>query len=204
MRKILRYPLVVSALVGLTAMPAAAHTSHGDTDTDDTLTLYAVEEDAIYITRQGEVIVDEEAVPATPAQGDGFLSTDALYEDEERTELVGRNHIECTVTEVVGELPTEELEDPDDYEDFRTTTSCSGVVQLFGQGTLTWSGAATFSLDDLLEEIESGYDFDEPFITVAITGGTQELIGANGQVDVFDEEAPTEDEVWTRYEVQLT
>jgi hypothetical protein len=209
-RTLTRIGVMTSAALLVAAAPAAAHTPDPDPDTTVTFTLYGVGGEETLITAEGDVFVDEEGLEVEPSVGDRFVTTDELYEDAERTELVGRNHIDCTITEVVGELPTDEqfenIEDLDldELEYFRLSFTCSGVVEVFGQGTLTWGGVVSFSLDDLIEEIEFGEELPEaPFITVAITGGTDELIGATGQAELFDEEAPTEDEIWTRYEVTL-
>lgn len=140
----------------------------------------------------------DEGDEVPPEVGDRFLLTDIIYEDAKRRDEIGRNYISCEVAEVEGEFPTEEPEDLADLPFFSVAVACSGVLDLEDQGQLTWAGLTSFSSEDLSEE-----DLDEPFIVVALTGGTQDLIGASGQVEIFDEEAPSEEDIWTRYEVTL-
>lgn len=193
----------------LTPMTALAHDDTPDTDLEPDLILYAEEESFTAISATGEEL-DEEEDEFDPQVGDKFYVVDALHSTEERDDWVGRNYIDCTVAEVEGSFPSEEefeeLEPGDDIPEFRLAQLCSGTVTLYGQGDLTWQGLETFTDEDLEAEL-SDPDFDptaEPFITVAITGGTWDFIGASGQVSVFDEMNPDEDGPgWSRYEVVL-
>jgi hypothetical protein len=159
------------------------------------LTLYATEDAATLITREGEVLEGEEESP--PNVGDRFVATETVYADEDRTEEVGRNHIDCTVTEASGGFP-EEPEAEEEPPSFTLSLLCSGVLTLADQGDLSWSGVTTFT-----EESEG-----DLIITVAITGGTGDLLGSSGEVAIFDEsgddeEAGEGDDVLSRYEVTL-
>jgi hypothetical protein len=209
MRRTLAALITTLMALAIVATPAAAHTDAAPVapDLDVTeLTLYAIEDTFTVITADGTVLTDEEAADRPPSLGDRFVSIDNVYSDEERTELIGRNHFGCEVTEAEGELPDEEDIVPgEELPFFRVSTLCSGALDLFGQGVVSWDGLATFSSEDLEELIELGEDalLDEPIIVVAITGGTFEFIGASGEVAIFGEESPVEDEFWFRYEVTL-
>jgi hypothetical protein len=114
--------------------------------------------------------------------GATFVFVDTLFSDEDREDEVGRNDGACTVTEFEGSEDNPET----------ATIMCTGVITLDDSGTLTWSGAVTF-------EGEEESDSDEPFATIAITGGTDDHLDAGGEIDVFEEG----DEGDTRYEVTL-
>jgi hypothetical protein len=209
MRRTLAALITTLMALAIVATPAAAHTDAAPVapDLDVTeLTLYAIEDASTAITAEGKVLTDEEVEERPPSVGDRFIATENVYSDEERTDLIGRNHITCDVTEAEGEFPAEEDIVPgEELPFFRFSLLCSGALDLFGQGVLTWSGLTTFSSEDIEELIELGEDalLDEPFIVVAITGGTFDFIGASGEVAIFEEESPVEDEFWTRYEVTL-
>jgi hypothetical protein len=165
------------ALVALTGGSAAADSADNGTSSGKVLTLYATEATSVNLSAQGEEVGDEEL----PTAGARFVGVDTLYSDEDREDEVGRNDFVCTITEVSDE-PTVDV-------------VCSGVVRLDDSGSLAWSGATTFSE----EEMSS----DEPFIIVAITGGTEDFTGADGQVKIFDD-GSTDDETLSRYEVDLS
>jgi hypothetical protein len=158
------------------------------------LTLYASEDVSTAITREGEV-VEGDAEEFAPDVGDRFIVTDTVYADEDRSEEVGRNHITCTVTEAAGEFPEGEPDPEQELSPFTLSLMCSGVLALTGQGELSWSGVTTFT------EAEAEADEGGPFITVAITGGTDDLLGSSGEVDIFTDEG--EDDTLSRYEVTL-
>jgi hypothetical protein len=166
------------------------------------LTLYTIEDVSTTITREGDVLTDDAAEEMAPEVGDRFIATDTVYADAERTDEVGRNHIQCVVSEVAGELPETEPTEGEELPYFRLSILCSGVLDLFGQGTLSWSGVTTFTSEDF-EELTEEEMLDKPFIVVAITGGTFDFVGASGEVAIFEEESPVEDETWNRYEVAL-
>jgi hypothetical protein len=166
------------------------------------LTLYAIEDVSTTITREGDVLTGDAAEEMAPEVGDRFIVTDTVYADAERTDEVGRNHIQCVVSEVDGELPETEPAEGEKLPYFRVSILCSGVLDLFGQGTLSWSGVTTFTSEDF-EELTEEERLTEPFIVVAITGGTFDFVGASGEVAIFDEESPVEGEIWSRYEVTL-
>lgn len=188
----------------LTPAGALAHDDHGDES--EPLVLYSEEESFSAVTAAGEVVdLETEEEDSLPELGDQFFLVDALHSTPERNDWVGRNNVSCTFTELAGEFPSEEeFEEGGEVDFFRITQSCEGVVTLYGQGTLTWAGLITFDDEDLEAELAEDFDpYAEPFATVAITGGTRELIGASGQAEIFDEEAPDEDTSWGRYEVTL-
>lgn len=195
----LAVPLLAALLVlGLVAPAAVAGHRDGKKPPRHVqeLTLYASEDASTFITREGQVIVDEEFF--APNVGDRIVVTETVYDDADRTNDVGRNHLECTITEVVGELPEEEPAEGEEIPFFRVSFVCTGVLDMFGQGTLSWTGLAAFSSEDI--DVEPG---TQPFATVAITGGTEAFLGAAGQVAIFDELSEDEDEVLSRYEVTL-
>lgn len=169
------------ALVALTAGSAAADTNGGDNgkDSGDTLTLYATESTSVALSPEGEELGDDEV----PTAGARIVVVDTLYSDEDREDEVGRNDVACTFTEVADDEKSANL-------------LCEGVVTLDDEGTLAWSGAASF---DFAEEPSE----DEPFIVVAITGGTEDFVDAGGQVEIFDD-GSTDEENLSRYEVDLS
>lgn len=168
------------ALVVLSGGSAAAdnHDKGGDGGSGGELTLYATESSVTLLTPQGEEAGEEDL----PEAGARFIVVDTLYSDEDRKDEVGRNDLVCTVTEVTDETSIDVL--------------CSGVVRLDDKGSLAWQGAVTF------EATEEESD-DEPFIVVAITGGTEDFAEAKGQVEIFDD-GSTEEESLSRYEVELS
>lgn len=188
------FALLVAALLALAVLAtgAAAHDDGGKQARGTSLTLHAVEDDFVAISREGGVLPEDEFAPQV---GDRLVLTETVFADEARTEQVGRNHIECTFTEAEGEIP-EEPPAGGDPPAFAVSFVCAGVLDLFGQGTLSWSGVTGFSSQD-----EPGPD--EPFIVLAVTGGTSDLIGASGEVQVFEVAGAAEDEVLSRYEVTL-
>lgn len=146
------------------------------------LTLYATETSFTFVTVAGEVFTDEEPEIA-PGPGDRFLAVDTLFADAERTEEVGRNLIECTLITAAGETE----------EEFTADVLCHGVVSLTDQGDLAWQGQ--FRIPESF--------LSEPFITVAITGGTGAFTRAGGSVAIFDESPEDDSETLSRYEVSL-
>lgn len=119
-----------------------------------------------------------------PEAGDSLTFTATIYEDEDRDDEVGRNDGVCTVTEVEGDA-----DKPDSL-----TFVCYGTLQIDDKGSLSWSGSATME--------DESPDSDEPFITLAITGGTGDYKDAGGYVEVFDE-SDDGDEGDQRYEAKL-
>lgn len=196
---------LMAALVALALLnPAALAGAENDDEPaspnsgDEQLTLYAVE-DAMFvtITREGEVFEDDEDF--TPDVGDRFIGTETLYSDEGRTDEVGRNHIGCQVTEAFGVFPEDEFAEGEELDTFGVSFVCSGVLDLHDRGTLSWSGVTGFSSEDFMEEPSE----DVPFITVAITGGTDGMIGSSGEATIFEEVGEAEDEILSRYEITL-
>jgi hypothetical protein len=179
--------MIVAMLVLSTGAAAVAHDGKGKGKGPGgvtALTLYATETAATFITAGGDVIApDDETMPTAGAR---FLAVDTLYGDAARTDQVGRNDIECTLTEVTG---TSEA-------DASASLLCNGVVTLDGQGTLAWQAAVTFA------GMEGEVDPSQPFATVALTGGTGAFTRAGGEVVLFDE-STSEDVSLTRYEVSL-
>jgi len=193
--------LTAFTALALVATPAAT-LAHGDDD--KVKILYAAESAVTYITREGEVLDEAEAETDNPEVGDRFLATDTVYKDADRTHEIGRNYIQCTFIDIVGEIPMEFPEEVADIPEFAVALMCSGVLELDEHGTMSWSGLTDFTSDDAIAELEGTLDpAAEPFIVVAINGGTFEFVGASGEVAIFDEEAPSDDETWTRYEVAL-
>lgn len=201
----MRRSLFITVLATLLAIallaPAATAKSDGKKHGhSEKFTLYAVEDEGfVTITREGDVLTDEEEESSTPDPGDRFVGTETVYSDEDRTDEVGRNHIECTVTESFGEFPTEEPAQGEEIGRFGVSFVCAGVLDLYDQGTLSWSGVTGFSSEDFVEEP----DENVPFIDLAINGGTDELIGSSGQATIFEEAGNDEEEVLSRYEVEL-
>lgn len=179
MRRVLALGSAV-ALVTLTGgggAAADAGTAAGDgTTSGDRLTLYSTVASESFVSAQGEDIGEE-----GPDAGARILLVDTLYRDGERTDEVGRNDLVCTVTEATEEDALQAL--------------CFGVVRLDDQGSLAWSAAV-----QLGAQAESA---DEPFMVVAVTGGTQEFTGADGQVELF-EDGSTDEGAKVRYEVDLS
>lgn len=208
MRRSLFIMLLASLLALALVAPAAFAKSEGKEDGKSDgrkggpghdLTLYAIEDAFVFVTREGDVFEDEEAEEEfAPDMGDRFIVTETVYNDEERTDEAGQNHIECVVTEAVGEFPETEPEEGDELPFFEVSFVCSGVLELHDQGTLSWSGVTGFSSEDGFEEMS-----DEPFIELAITGGTDDFIGASGQATIFEEAGESEEEVLSRYEIEL-
>lgn len=185
--------MVVLLVLGSTAAFAESgskHRDNGKAGHKGVVVLHATETSTTAITADGTVLTEDDMEEqGPPSAGDRFLLVDTLYLDEARTELAGRNDIECTVTEFSG---TSE-------EDFEQHMLCHGVVTLDGAGTLAWQAALHFSA-----MAESEFDPEAPFATVAITGGTGEYFGANGQAQLFDTSPEDSVESLTRYEVKLT
>lgn len=202
--------IIALLLVGLLGVPAHANVDdeHSKRDDEQTLTFFAKEAAFTFITAEGEVFTDEEADVATdgeeeegfaPQPGDRFVGVDTVFADEALTEEVGRNDFECSVTDAHGDFPEDDNGDvskessgeSEDGEepDFFASLNCSGVVTLDEQGSLAWQGATTFPPAE-----EEG-----PFITVAITGGTGEFLGASGEAAISE----VDDEGRTRYDVTL-
>jgi hypothetical protein len=189
--------LLLVALLGGAAIAqndgfeAQDHDSRDDRPAAE-LTLYASETDSAFITADGQVFHEEEAdEEGGPGIGDRFAGAEALYDDAERTNEVGRNDITCTVTEASGEFPAEEPDDPADLpDDLFLALYCDGVVTLFDQGSLSWQGSTFFTAD---------FDEEAPFITVAINGGTGAFNRAGGEVEIFE----TDEEGDSIYEITL-
>jgi hypothetical protein len=154
------------------------------------LTLYANEDAATFITREGEVFEgdaeEDDGEEFAPNVGDRFVATETVYADDDRTEAVGRNHIHCTISESSGEP------EPEEEPAFAVSFLCTGVLALDDHGDLSWSGVTTFTDED----------DDDLIITVAITGGTGDLLGSSGEVAIFDESSEDDDSL-SRYEVTL-
>lgn len=146
---------------------------------DDDLTLWARELRATDLAPDGTDVTDDE--DRTPEVGDRFMIVDELFADDDLTDEVGTNTIHCTVNDVVGESE----------DDFAMRLLCHGVARLDGDD-LSWQALAVFSSDDEPDE-------DDPFVTVAITGGTGDLDEAAGQIELFE----TDDPDVVRYEVDL-
>lgn len=180
-------PIMLLALLilGGTAAYAASGNDNARDKGATELTLYGTEIANTYITATGEVVDGDGDGEILPTAGDRFLLVDELYADEERTEAVGHNDIECTVTWFTG---TSE-------EDFEQHLLCQGVVTIHDSGTLAWQAAMEF---------QAGAEFDPeaPFATVAITGGTGDFLAAAGMAGIFDTGAG-ETETTSRYEVTL-
>lgn len=180
----MRRVLAAGAAVALLTLSGGSAAADGHDDggnggsSGGELTLYAAESSATLLTPQGEE-ANEEVLPEAGAR---IIVVDTLYSDEDRTDEVGRNDLACTVTEVTDEESVHVL--------------CHGVVRLDDKGSLAWQAAVTFEAT----EEESG---DEPFIAVAVTGGTEDFAEAKGQVEIFDD-GSTEEESLTRYEVDLS
>ena len=189
--------LVLATLMALAVLaPAAGSDDRRGREHDKSFTLYATEYSNITITREGEVSENEEEF--APDLGDRFVVLETVYDDAERTDEVGRNHIECTITHVAGEFPEAEPAEGVEPPFFEVEFVCSGVLDLQDRGTLSWSGVTGFSSDDFTEESS-----EEPFIVLAITGGTGDLVGASGEVTIFDDPTGSEEETLSRYEVSL-
>lgn len=190
---------LVLTLMSLGIGGAEATSKQGQEDNSEGaehLTFYSEEVSSVTVTRTGEVFEGEEQEEFQPAAGDRFIIVEKLYSDEARDDEVGRNDIACTVTESSGEFPEGEPAPGDEF-DFLLRFVCEGVIYLDDDGTLTWQGAAEFSDETFEAE-------DEPFITVAITGGTEKFVRAGGQVEISDVSADEEDAaVLSRYDVEL-
>ena len=190
MRRLLAVIAGLLLLLGLLG-PNAVAGEDRTTDPDDhrpTLTLYATETSSVAISPTGEVDPAEDD-PSGFAPGARFLAVDTLYSDEARTKRVGRNDLSCDVTEITG--PAE--------EPTGASLLCSGVIALDDQGSLAWQASVSFAMTE-------AEDSEAPFATVAITGGTGDFRKAGGQVAIFEEGTPGEDEdseSLTRYEVEL-
>ncbi|MFA9428803.1 hypothetical protein [Egicoccus sp. AB-alg2] len=186
----MRHRILPALLAGGLLVTGSTAALAGPEDGDGggtTLTLYAVEASFTYITATGEVLSDDEAESeqTLPSAGDRFVFVDELYADEARTERVGRNDGECTFTAFTGETE----------EEFQASLVCHGVVTVDDTGSLAWQGALQFSAAEV--------DPEQPFATVAVTGGTGGLVGADGQVRIFDTTAEGDEQSTTRYEVEL-
>lgn len=178
--------LLITTLVVGGSVAAGARQGDPEDAKDDRkgtdLTLYATESAFAFVTATGVVNPEEEQAPSP---GDRFLSVDTIYADEDRSDAVGRNDIECTFIEVTGTTET----------DLTVRVLCDGVLQLDGQGTLAWQGSTSFMA--AAEPVT-----DESVITVAITGGTGAFAAAGGEVEVFDTTTDPEAPI-SRYEVTL-
>lgn len=186
MRRVFTMSATLLLLVGLVGggVATAGERDHKrDKHRAQELTLYATEASAVYVTATGEVFEDTAEPEAPPSPGDRFLVVDALFSDEERTKEVGRNLIECTLITAAGEVE----------EEFAADILCHGVVTLHGKGDLAWQ--AQFSAPEAFQE--------QPFVTVAITGGTGAFDRAGGAVEIFDESPEEGSETLSRYEVSL-
>jgi hypothetical protein len=190
---------LVPLLAALTAMALLAPTAMATGDKHDgkTVDLYAIEDTSTLITREGEVFTDDDG-DFDPDVGDRFVVTETVYYDADRTAEAGRNHIECTISESVGEFPETEPAEGEDWPYFAVSFMCSGVLDLDQHGTMSWSGLTGFSSDDEFDEDAS----ESLFIMLAITGGTGSLVGASGEVAYYEQYTESDD-VLSRYEVRL-
>lgn len=187
MRRYITLLCFVILALGL-AVPAHAHeVSRDDRDDDDSdsFTLWATETYFALVSPDGTVTEDFEEEEFDPQVGTRFFSIDTLYSDADRTDEVGTNRIECVVTRAGGETE----------EDFFADLLCNGVVRLDDRGDISWQTAVSFTAETA--------DTDDPFVVIALTGGTDEFIGASGQVDVFDESDDDVEETLSRYEITL-
>ncbi len=98
--------------------------------------------------------------PRGESPGDKFGFTEKLFQHGER---VGRDAVECTVKRVTRRS---------------FTMQCVGTMTMRGRGQITIQGAITFSET-------SGDSF-----SLAVTGGTGEFSGVNGEMVVVDRDGP--------------
>ncbi|MCW2614201.1 MAG: hypothetical protein JWN08_1195 [Frankiales bacterium] len=189
MRRLLTVFAGLVLLLGLVVPAAVANGGDApereDRDTGHrgtAITLYSVETGTVNISPSGEVDPPEDD-PDSFAPGARFQAVDLLYSDQARTRKVGRNDISCLVTEVTGNETSGSA-----------TLLCQGVVRLDGKGSLAWQGAITF--------LAAESDEDDPFGTIAITGGTGSFRAAGGQIVLFDQSVDDE-QTLNRYEVDL-
>jgi len=197
-RRIFTTGLVLTLMaLGTGGAVAASTQQQAAKDQAEKLTFYSEETSSVTVSRTGEVFEGEEQETSPqPAAGDRFIIVEKLYSDKALKDEVGRNDIACTVTESSGEFPEEEPA-PGAVVDFFLRFICEGVIYIYDDGTLTFQGAAEFSAD-------TPEDADVPFITVAITGGTEKYIRAGGQAEIFDvgsDEAGSP--VLSRYDIAL-
>lgn len=183
MRRFVILLFVIVAML-IAAGPAVAHQDSEGDDGSDSFTLWAAETYAVLVAPDGTV-EEEPQEEFEPTVGTRFLSIDTLYADEERTEEVGSNRIACEVVRIEGESE----------EDAFVDLLCQGVVTLDGQGDLPWQASVSFSAAEV--------DAEEPFVVVALTGGTGEFVAAGGEVAVFDETTEEAEAALSRYEVTL-
>lgn len=164
--------------------PAVAQQDSERDDGSASFTLWATETYAVSVAPDGTV-AEEPQEEFEPPVGTRFLAIDTLYADEERTEEVGSNRIACEVVRIEAEPEEEAFVD----------LLCQGVVTLDGQGDLPWQASVSFS--------DAEADAEEPFVVVALTGGTGQFIAAGGEVAVFDETTEEAEAALSRYEVTL-
>ncbi|QIK66654.1 hypothetical protein G7072_10160 [Nocardioides sp. HDW12B] len=98
--------------------------------------------------------------PRGESPGDTFGFTEKLFQ---RGERVGRDAVECTIKRVTRQS---------------FTMQCVGTLTLRGRGQITIQGAITFSET-------SGDSF-----SLAVTGGTGEFRGVNGEMVVVERDGP--------------
>jgi hypothetical protein len=191
---------LVPLLAAMTALALLAPTAMAENDKKDgkTVDLYAIEDTSTLITREGEVYSGDDEPDFDPDVGDRFVVLESVYYDAERTDEAGRNHIECTISESVGEFPEMEPAEGEPWPSFAVSFVCSGVLDLHEHGTMSWSGVTGFTSEDEFEEGQP----ESPFIVLAVTGGTGGLIGASGEVVVYEEDTGSDD-ILSRYEVHL-
>lgn len=183
-----RHLSIAAMLVLVVAMVGGGVATAADSDQGHKtrmLTLYSRETSFTYVTATGEVFTDgtEPSEEVPPGPGDRLLVVDTLYSDPDRTEEVGRNLIECTFVSATGETPEELVAD----------ALCHGVVTLHDQGDIAWQ--AQFRAPEAFEA--------DPFVTVALTGGTGKFERAGGSAEIFDESPEDGEESLSRYEIRL-
>jgi hypothetical protein len=149
---------------------------HESTFGVEDLVWHAIEVDATLVDPAGNEL-DPEAEELPPA-GTRYIFSEDLYEDEERTTQVGNNVGVCTIVTAGGEAE----------EDFFLSTACEGVVNVTGVGDLSWQ-----SSQDFPTHAES--------VKVTITGGSEALLGASGEVLVEFVDDP--DELLSTYNIRL-
>lgn len=186
MRRLLTTSATLLLLIGLVGggVATAGERDHKrDKPRAKELTLHSRETSSMFVTASGEVFEGPGEPEVAPGPGDRFLVVDTLFRDPERTEEVGRNLIECTFITALGETE----------EEFTADVLCHGVVTLDDQGDLAWQ--AQFRAPEAFLE--------DPFVTVAITGGTGAFERAGGSAQIFDESPEDQSESLARYEVRL-
>jgi hypothetical protein len=92
--------------------------------------------------------------------GDQYVFTEKLYQHGSR---VGRDAVQCVVKRVTKRTFTQQ---------------CMGTLTMRGRGDITIQGALTYTRHGASDPI------------LAVTGGTKEFSGAQGQFEVVDRKGP--------------